>query len=375
MQTGSHDSEKFIDASEKMEIEVPVPENNVGHETEVVYVMVENSTDVQMNSMFSVKDVDNFIKSDKKKFLIKIIENYETDISRLEDPKHSLSPTDVKHLALMKRELGALREKLFRWALVAIEECLTISTDTEQQETDFERAEYLIFKSNELMQGDSMKEKDAQIQKLQCDLQLTSELERVSSRECKQAMSKNQALLNMVRLARKSSNGCQESAEALISSMLVQLQQAHQKNKEMLEVLVSMKVGNTHSTIVNQDLSRKNVELFKQLNMCKSKVWKSDQKNLARIQKQEKRFNDDYSRMKARSVYVKNKLLQQILENKELKELLSKRLKISKIITVGPSVSKLAPRTKQRDKTKDAVSTTENFSSDEDGEVVLLDSD
>jgi hypothetical protein len=60
-----------------------------------------------------------------------------------------LTETEQQQLANMNKELGELRQKLFQWALLAIEENLTMSSLVEQQVKDFDKAEFLLFKSTE----------------------------------------------------------------------------------------------------------------------------------------------------------------------------------------------------------------------------------
>lgn len=154
----------------------------------MVHILVERESDVDVWSLHSADDVSNFIKSPYKKLLPGVIRNYETNIKRLTNQQQPISESDRQVLQRSEQELDVLQEKLFRWAVLALEE--NFSLDLPRLETDFDRAQYLIFKSTEHLQKNSgndlrnltfrleqetqaRREKDAQVDSLRALLQRT----------------------------------------------------------------------------------------------------------------------------------------------------------------------------------------------------------
>jgi hypothetical protein len=140
-------------------------------DVELVHILVEQSSDVKIHSLFSVESVDNFIKSNNKKFLPEMIEKYESDILRLSKLQQPLNRNHHFQLTRLKKELAALKEKLFRWAVEAIEEDFTLKPSTQQSQS-FDRAEYLIYKSTERVHSNKLKKKDDEINKLTYNLKV-----------------------------------------------------------------------------------------------------------------------------------------------------------------------------------------------------------
>jgi hypothetical protein len=141
------------------------------NDVELVHILVEKPTEVQLNSLYSAESVDNFIKSDKNKLLPKMIVKYESNILRLTKLQRPVNRNHHLQLIRLKKELAALKEKLFRWAVEAIEEDFTVSAST-QHCSSFDRAEFLVYKSTERVHGNKLRKKDDEINKLTFNLKV-----------------------------------------------------------------------------------------------------------------------------------------------------------------------------------------------------------
>lgn len=201
-----------------------------GPDLDIVHLMVENSTEVQMNTLFSAGGVDNFVKSDKKKLLPKMIKNYETKILRM-TKQQPLTNQDKLHLSRWIRELGVLKEKLFRWALVAIEEDFTISFDGDQQQTDFDKADFLMYVATDRVHGKKLKQKDAEIKSLNHSLKMVADV--VQGIKHQEQKKLTIGIKELMHLENSKEGGDVIPAQALIVSLQVQLQEARSKEKEI----------------------------------------------------------------------------------------------------------------------------------------------